>query len=198
MNVYRIKNDIERFQSIYIDDDKWQGDLLSLVTFDAHPRLDKWFAPPVYVLHPKLNRGNFFSLELAAGFVVADGKASQELEDMFEMSGELLPIPYEEEMLHVVNVTECINVLDQEKTKWHVLQNSATKIYIESFAFHASRFTETPLFKIPETCKTEIYTIERCGDPECEFKARVEQAGLTGLIFQKVWSDEGEPITVGP
>jgi hypothetical protein len=109
----------------------------------------------------------------------------------------MLPLPYEGEILQVINVTECINVLDQEHTLWKINQKSGVKVWIESYAFHSRRFSESSLFKIPETCNGEIFAIERCGDPECEFKARVEQAGLTGLIFEKVWSD-GEPIPARP
>ncbi len=199
VNIYRIRLDVNNYQALYVDDDKWHGDVLSLFTFDGMPRISNWAAPPVFILDPKLKRGNFLSFQLmGGGAFIADAKAVSATQEFFEMAGEMLPLPYEDEMFQVINITECINVLDQKGTKWHVHEKSGTKIYIESYAFHPRRFTESSLFKIPETCKTHIYTLERCGDPECEFKARVEQAGLTGLIFEKVWSDEGEPITVGP
>lgn len=195
MNVYRIWCDVNKFQSLEIDGE-YDLKLLEATTFDATSKIETWAPPSVFVLYPKLKKGNF--LGLFPGTWAVDSQAVEVLEDFFEMSGELLPLPYEQELLQVVNVTECINVLDQKHTKWHIHEPTGTKIYVESFSFHARRLGDEPLFKIPETCKSNIYTIERCGDPECEFKARVEQAGLTGLIFQKIWSDSEGPITVGP
>lgn len=47
----------------------------------------------------------------------------------------------------------------------------------------------SPLFKIPETCNYEVLTCEGLKDPNDEFKGRIEQLGLTGLIFEQLWSD---------
>jgi hypothetical protein len=48
-------------------------------------------------------------------------------------------------------------------------------------------FIEVPLFKIPETRRGEILTIEGMKDPEDEFKYRVESGGYEGLKFELLW-----------
>jgi hypothetical protein len=101
-----------------------------------------------------------------------------------------LPLPFANEDLHVVNVTECINVLDQDRTRWTVGATSGRRLSIESYAFHPDRLTETPLFKIPETAKTEIYTAAGLRNSNDEFKGRAEKFDLKGLIFEEIWSNE--------
>ncbi len=99
----------------------------------------------------------------------------------------LLPLPFKDKLYHVLNVTECVNVLDDHKTEW-LYENGIGPI--KKYAFHAGRLTEAPLFKIPETCRSEILTLEGIKDPEDEFKGRVERLGLKGLIFEEIWSNE--------
>ena len=100
-----------------------------------------------------------------------------------------MPLTHEGEQFFALNVTECINVLDNESTQWVYGQSTGARIRIEQYAFHADRLTETPLFKIPETSRSEILTVEGLKDPDDEFKSRVEKMGLTGLVFEEIWSD---------
>lgn len=186
MKIYRIVADVNQYQGFSVDGDQvWQGDTL---TFDCTPKSSKWAAPSVYVLHPKLRRGNFFNL--CPGTLVLDGQATDVLRDMLEMSGEMLPLSCKGEQFTVLNVTDCVNVLDETKTKWVYGKSTGARIRIERYAFHPGRLTETPLFKIPETCKSEILTFEGLKDPDDEFKPRVERLGLKGLIFEEVWDSE--------
>ena len=182
MRIYRIRCDVNAFQSFYIDKARWHGDLLAMLTFECSPRAAAYSPPPVFVLHPKLKAGNFYYL--CPGALVVDSTALDHLQDLLEMSGEMLRLPYKDCLFHLLNVTECINVLDERHAK---RRSSGT---IEKYAFHPERLTETPLFKIPETCRAEILTCEGLKDPEDEFKGRVEQLGLKGLIFEELWSDE--------
>jgi hypothetical protein len=105
------------------------------------------------------------------------------------MSGECLPLRCGDEELFLVNVTECINVLDERSSKRDTYPDGSPARILE-FAFHPRRFTETPLFKIPETCKIDILSVEGLKDAEDEFKGRVEKLGLTGLLFVQLWTDE--------
>jgi hypothetical protein len=56
------------------------------------------------------------------------------------------------------------------------------------YSFHPDRFSESPLFKIPETCRAQILLVEGFRDPEEEFRYVVEQTGLKGLVVQELWS----------
>ena len=61
-------------------------------------------------------------------------------------------------------------------------------------AFRGDRIgPKLKLFKIPEDHGLRIYWVERTGKPNEEFKALVEQHGLTGLRFNLVWTDGKGP-----
>jgi len=104
------------------------------------------------------------------------------------MSGELLPLTYNKENFTVLNVTECVDALDDVNTKWVYGKGTRAKIKIAKHAFHQHRLPETPLFKIPQTSKSRILTVEGMKDPLDEFKPSVERFGLTGLIFKEICS----------
>lgn len=180
MKVYRIRPDVTQFQKLFPDDDSiWSTGML---TFDGTPKASIWCPPKVFVLKPKLKRGNFFGV--AAGALVADPKACGELAFLLEVSTEMLPLPFEGQELKLINVIACVNVLDQDKT----LRSPVGKP--TKYVFKPNRFTESPLFKIPETDVCEILTIEGLKDPEDEFKFNVESRGLTGLTFEELWDSE--------
>src|SRR5438128_6302126 len=131
MKIYRLREDVNKYQSVYVDESKWKGDLLDALTFDCRPKASSWSAPSVFILHPKLERGNF--LHLAPGALVMDESTTEELRDLLEMSGELLPIDCVGEKFWISNVTECINVLDEDKTEWLYDKGDGP---IKRYAFH--------------------------------------------------------------
>jgi hypothetical protein len=183
MIIYRVRPDL-KYQYFLLEDDSLL--LSEMLNFDGTPTADKWVAPAVYILEPKLKIGHFPSLFSKAALVV-DEVALESLRGLLEMSGELLPLPHEDKLYHVVNVTGCFNVLDARHTKWRYEKGRPP---IDKYVFHRKRLTQTPLFKIPETCRSELLTCEGIDDPEHEFKGRVEQLGLKGLIFEELWSSE--------
>lgn len=185
MNIYRLRIDVNRFQSFFLErDEVWS---LEDLLFDGKHRLESWSDPGLYVMHPKLKKGNFFGFGDASGTFIVDAKASEKLADLLEMSGELLPFSYKGDVFHVVNVTEVIDVLDEDRMQWVYRKGSGP---VKGYAFHANRLTETPLFKIPQENSTDVFTVEGLKDADDEFKNRVEQSNLSGLIFEKVWSSE--------
>jgi hypothetical protein len=184
MKIHRVRADVNNYQYFMLEDPSIG--LTDLMTFDGTPKVDNWVAPVVYVQKPKLKRGNFPDLWATATLVV-DEAALEQLRDLLEMSCELLPLRHEGKLYHVLNVMECVNLIDDQKTQWLYEKGSGP---IKKYAFHAARLTESPLFKIPETCKSEILTCEGLKDADDEFKGRVERLRLRGLIFEEVWSDE--------
>jgi hypothetical protein len=184
MKVYRVEADVNNYQSFLLEDAELA--LSEMLNFDGTAKSDKWEPPAVYILKPKLKLGHFPDL-FATASIVVDEVALDALHDLLEWSGELLPLPFENKLYHVVNVTGCFNALDTRRTRWRYEKGRPP---IDRYAFHRKRLTETPLFKIPETCKSEMLTCEGLNDPEHEFKGRVEQLGLKGLIFEELWSSE--------
>jgi hypothetical protein len=105
-----------------------------------------------------------------------------------EMAGDLLPLPYEDQEYTILNVTECINCLDHEASEWRHSPFTGQRISPLRYVFHPDRFSESTLFKIPETRRAEILVVEGLHDPEAEFRYAVEQGNLKGLIFEELWS----------
>ncbi len=185
MKVYRLRNDVNRYQHFLRDD---TGDDVVVLDPDCRPRAGTWSPPPVIVLDPFLEEGDFYQFD--PGILITSPRATDVLRGELELAGELLPLPYKGKEYTVLNVTECIDCLDQEGSKW-LRTSLGEEIYPLEYSFHKHRFTESSLFKIPETHKSEILVVEGLKDPEDEFRYIVESAGLKGLIFQEIWSDEG-------
>ena len=186
MKVFRIRLNSNKYQSFLpVDDKVWQSELL---TMDCQEKQQDWTAPSVYIDNPKLIKGNFF--DFCSGAFVVDSIAHDVLQEVLEWAGEILPLPHKDELFHLVNVRECVNCLDELNTKWVIGKTTGAKIRIEQYEFLANRFSESTLFKIPETAKGEMLTVTGIKDPEDEFKTIVERAGLTGIIFEELWSDE--------
>jgi hypothetical protein len=188
MNVYIIERDYD-FQYFLPDTDDigklgWPNSL-------GQPFPQGWKVPPFFIREPRLKRGNF--VHWLAWILIADKKATDTLQDMFEKSGELFKFDYKGEEFSLFNPLNTLDVLDEENTIWrrHYKTGNKTEV-IEKYVFHQHRVSheEVPIFKIPEK-RSELFTIEKEGkDSENEFKYRVEKAGLTGIKFIEIWSDE--------
>jgi hypothetical protein len=188
VRIYEVVPDVNHYQSFQFDypdaDPFWKSNQW---TFDCAPKASTWVPLKVNIVGPKLKRGNFFNL--GSGVVVLDAHATDALRTLLEMSGELLPLTYKGEQFTVLNVADCVEALDDSKTKWVYGKSTGATIKIEQYAFHRHRLPETPLFKIPETNKSAILTIEGMKDPQDEFKPSIERFGLTGLTFKEIWND---------
>jgi len=171
--------------------------------FSGAPFSKEWKKQRLYIEKPKLPRPDFFHFGISK--FVCNERARGLTGEPLEMCGELLPIEIERENgdYYLYNVTNCINVVDLEKSRWQTLlywKNSTQQKpeekkeelkILKTPAFIAERLGEESLFKIPEDNGTEIYCLERTGDADDgEFKALVEKHGLTGLEFKLIWTEE--------
>lgn len=186
MTIYRLKADVNNYQFFLPSDLETVEQ--QVLMMDCERRLDTWKPPRVYIHQPKLKRGNFIAVGMGSPLACDERTLDDDkMYELLEMSGELLPLPHEGETFYIINPLECINALDREQSEW----GGTIKIGIpRRYVFHRIRIPETPLFKIPETSRGEILCAENAYDPEYEFKRRYEQLGLTGLRFEKLWSDE--------
>lgn len=100
------------------------------------------------------------------------------------MAGELLPVPYKEQTFSLLNITQCIECLDAERSEWQEMKSTGRKRLRKPF-LRADRMCASTLFKSAHS-PLEIYCIEYSGDPEEEFKASVEHHKLKGLVFEEV------------
>jgi len=183
MTVYSVSVDVNRFQTFIPEDPGvWRRGVLRL---DCTPLLSHWTPPDVYVHNPTREQGDFF--HLCPGGIVVEAQAAERVRNLLEMAGELLPFKHKQRQYYLLNILECVNCLDVENTDWVVDSQSRARIRIKQYQFHR-RFSESTLFKIPETSRGEILCVAGIKNCDDEFKCQVETLGLTGLIFRHIWS----------
>jgi hypothetical protein len=185
MTVYEVKANVSQFQYFLADTKEGRNAL----RIDCEPQEETWQPPAMYIYKPKHKRGNFFGVEMNQT-IACDQATYDNIEayELLSICNELLPLPHEGETFWVLNVLECVNCLDRERSEW---ANSPNKIGAPSkYVFHSNRIPETPLFKIPETSINQILCHEGVHDPTYEFKRRYDRLGLTGLKFTPLWTDD--------
>lgn len=180
MRIYNVDLDMNNVQVLNLVDQT--KDILELLNFDCEPRGESWTPLETYVFNPKIKAKNFFALP--AGVLVCDEKALVACRTIFEMAGEILPIKVERgPELYIINILECMNGLDYNKTVWDYYSDG-TKGRILKHHFISDRvINSSTLFKIPETSKTEIFTFSGIMDSSDEFFHVYNDNGLTGLKF---------------
>lgn len=188
MKVYDIDFEVNDYQSLYFSDRTLLNGLVTnpMLNFHGKPLSAIWKPIDVFVYRPKLKVPHLYAFE-QVGTMIADEQASEELCTFFEMAGEILPVKCGNRELGLINITECINCLDHERTEWFKLPDG-TPVNVERFVFHKNLFSASSLFKIPESIG--MLTVEDTGDPECEFKAACEALGYEGLWFRLLWDSE--------
>jgi hypothetical protein len=182
IRVYRIRSDVNHYQYFLPENDEE----LPKLRMDCVPRAENWSPPPVFVYEPLHKKGDFYNFNSSS--LITSPKATQALYPYLEIAGELLSLPYKDEVYTLLNVTECINCLDQQRTEWVKGKDKGDNLFIKSYAFYPDRFSESDIFKIPETCLSEILVVEGLKDQKDEFRYVVESAGLQGLIFEEIWN----------
>ena len=119
--VFQIGYDVNHYQALLVDGDdqfSWQWRASLRMEPGASIR-DRWNPPPLYIDRPKLLRPDIFYFVNLGLCMVLSERALNAVGHLTAMSGELLPLPFEEESLQTLNVTEVINCLDRDKTIWN-------------------------------------------------------------------------------
>jgi hypothetical protein len=183
MKIYKITADANEYQWVMPKNEK---SLLAELAFDCISKQEVWQPLDMYIFNPKKRKGNFYSLG-GIGALVFDKSTLDSMLTQFEMAGEILNINVGNEGLYTLNVLECINALDENRTKWKLYENGARGRILE-YAFYINRLPESSIFKIPETSKTEIFTYSGIKDPLDEFYHLYMQHDMQGLVFEEVYS----------
>ncbi|AXE18452.1 hypothetical protein DR864_12160 [Runella rosea] len=166
-----------------------ESELLNLMDLNCYPKSKSWPNIDWYIYNPKKKKGNFFTTGSGGSFAFDEEVLNSDLFSLIEMAGEVLPIKLEDNTnLYILNVLKCINPLNQKKTKWQLYEDGS-KGRILDYSFHTNRFSESSLFKIPETSKIEILTYSGIKGDEDEFKSLYEYLGFTGLEFKQIYTD---------
>ncbi len=177
--VYSVLTDPDVFQYVLPDDVQE----VMKYEFDGSKISEFWKPPEVYSPYPLKKEGDFWSC-FTGSFAVTP-EAALLISKFLEQSCELLPLPLENKLLQVCNVTHIVDCLDEILS----LHKPGIPGWFDEYVFLPGRFKHS-LFKIPQTCLAEIFCVEGIADPEDEFKWTVEKLGLTGLEFREIWSNE--------
>ncbi len=185
MKIYRVDTDITSSQIIQRDD------RFDLFTFDCRSKIHEWLSEGWYIYNPIDASSNFYSIP-AATLIFDEAVYESDLYTLLEKSGEVLPVTIDDRYYYFLNVTACINTLNKEKTT-HFLYPDGSKGRLKDYVFLPKRIGGNPLFKIPETRKTEVLCFEGVVDPQDEFKYTYDKLGLTRLEFVEIYDSEARP-----
>lgn len=188
--VYRVLADPQEYQELRaanVDDE-------ARYRFDGTPLIDIWDPPVVYFPHPTMKEPDFWSCFCKRSIFGITADVAEKIVAFLDQSCELLPLSCElpplcgaNREISLCNVTNVVNCLDSRKST----QVPDIPWWFTEYVFHPDRF-EYSLFKIPQTRMTELLCVEGLVARSDEFKGTVERLGLTGLRFQKLWTDEAE------
>jgi hypothetical protein len=199
LQVFKINSDFNYLSFFTDPDERGSPEMREMLKQDillgnGTPRAATWRALPLYAEKKAKLRGNFAHL-WGLGKLAIDSRASELLKPILRDTCELLPfLPLADgEVFHRFNLLAKVDCLDKEKTKWFVNKSTGAKTSeIEEYHFHPSRFEKSSLFLLPKG--GTLFAVTGTPTPEFEFKTVVEREGLTGLKFEAVWSEGGQPI----
>ena len=174
-----MRNDVNRYQYFLKERDE---DLLVL-HMDGTPRTASWSPPPVYIYEPKLKVGDLYNF--GGDPPILSPCATEVLRSHLEESGELLPLPYAGAIYTVFNVLTVHDCLDEEHSGERIGGYKPLAFFPNGLATVPSVF-----FKFPQNL-TKEYVVEGLRSPEQEVRHLVSTAGLRGIEFDEVWSDQG-------
>lgn len=182
MRILRIALDVNHYQYFLTVNDE-DSECLYM---DGTPRKDTWTPPEVFILYPKHLVGDFFQFGGAAP--IASPKAAHALRAFSQSAGELLPLPYNGETYTILNVLNIVDCLDAPRLE-HAFR-SRSRYLLRAGGIEMLRQSPSVLFKVPQAIRAAVHVVEGLRDPVDEFRAVVARAGLKGLLFQEVWSDQ--------
>ena len=189
--------------------------------FDGTPLRETWPTPPVYVDNYLAPSPDVWHLASAFALAVTS-PVVERLEPFLSLAGELLPLENHtgEEweflvmnILNVLDVHECIDISYSAEDRIRLLEEQDRRMIEAGHpelvggvrdrddpypllypAFVADALGEPTLFRVSRLAAA-IFCLER-DDREDSFQRRVERLGITGLLFDRVWSSVTGPEPV--
>ena len=182
MKVFLVRTDSDHYQYFQTARDEEYTRLMS----KGEPLGASWSPPEVYIPYPRHPQSDFYSSSRSV--LIVDARAIAVLRPFFEQAGEILPLPYRGVEYSFINVTVRADPLDMDKT--YPDKDNRPLFHETHFVFRPDQFPTSVLFKMPRLDGgSTIYLWEGGRPADQEFRAVYERAGLTGLVFQELWSD---------
>jgi hypothetical protein len=188
MKIYTTSGDTEHYQPLRFDIPK-DGDLLTFHK-PGEPFGESWTPLPV-TLTKIDNRKTKFKVKsrLIADFpemgihACYTRRAIDALgENYLRQYGELLPFKSADGVEYFwFNFTNTIDAFDESNSKFDRLESNGNILHVYRHAYFADRIGTNEMF-MEKNNRYRLVTDS--------FKARVEAAGLTGMLFKPLWSDD--------
>ena len=178
MKVFRLTTQVNRYQVFAPVSDE----AVFRLRTDGETMEASWQPPAVFLTPPSRPRGDFL-----CGFyetMITSPRATVALLAQLQAAGEVLPLPFEGETYALLNVTNVVDCLD--------LERAVTYPYVKSYVFKPDVLAElpSPIFKIPQTVRSEILVVEGLRNYGVHFQALISHHGLKGAMVSELWSDE--------
>jgi len=103
-------------------------------------------------------------------------------------AAELLPIPFNGEIWHLLNVFNIINALDKKNSRYKIRNNGEIGRLLKP-AFLPDKIPHAKLFTIPEKRSLYYFAEHYPDDSENNFKNIIEKNNIFGIEFKKVWEN---------
>lgn len=186
MKVFRINADTNNVSWLSpVDESDEVMDIL--LSFDASSKEENWPRIEFFIFNPKVKPRNFYTNGNSSALFF-DKVAYEKCRWLFGMAGEVLPIYLEDGTeLYLLNVTDCVNALDEKRTKFDHYADG-TRGRILEYAFHKKRHSESTIFKIPQDLNSVFTFTDDRGEVD-QFYHFYQSSGLTGLRFELVYDD---------
>lgn len=180
--VYRVRNDVNNYQ-YFMTAKSSERELLHTL---YKPMLQTWNPPEVFVYQPLKPKGVF--RQFSSDTLILPPDATEALRFHLEMAGELLPLPFQGETYTMLNILECINCLDNERSEFSYIDGM--RAHLLRHRFHKDRFSESTLFKIPESYVYEVLAVEF--DPDEGFVADLRRHEYQGYKLKLLWDSDND------
>ena len=186
MRILRVINEILQYQYFLAPDDE----SARLLRSKGIPKAEGWLPPEVYIQRPLHKEGTLYNWERSA--LIFPPHVATLLMPYIQMAGEALPLPHDDKVYTLFNITKVVDCLDMERTKWRVydgLKGGAITRYV----FDEDRLPASPFFKLPNTLHEVLLQQGHNEFDEAIFDI-IKEHRLEGIKFEEVWrSDDHEP-----
>ncbi len=180
MNVYQWKADVEcRWLTTSSEQE------LERFSFEGDSRMKGWIAPQMaWILDEKgdVRRAITDCPNLVPGVPALSARAVAALGPLLADVGELLPLNLAPHSYYALNVTHVIDALDEQRSEVVRFSSSGRIMTVNSFVFRKPAVAVQTVFKDIRLVRSAVFVADA-------FVEAVAQAGLTGFVFKRIWSD---------
>jgi hypothetical protein len=175
MNVYHLRADAERYQSLALLSEDERPKIED--RFDTSPIGDVWVPPGVEIVYRDALPTDYATLAAVPAF---SARAVDVLRHILEPHGELLPL--EGVDFYLFNVTTAPDALDEQRSELKRFASTGRIMRIVRAELRPEALAHIPIFKLPQQPRSRAYVTD-------EFVARCQDEALAGFDFSEiVWS----------